>query len=231
ADALKRQLGIDDQRRVDAHLDGIRQLQREIAGLPANATLSCTRPDNPIQTNADVDGQEPMADVNRVMAKLVAMAFACDLTRICTYFLTGASGYPVYGNLGHVRGLHELSHEGRSQEKIHDAVVYNMTLLNTLLNTMRETELGAGNLLDRSVWLCTSDVAEGYTHSSRDYPIIVAGRAGEYFKYPGVHHRGGDQNNTSDVLLSVMRAAGTGLSEIGVAQGYSNQTCRAIEAA
>ncbi|MEM7676669.1 MAG: DUF1552 domain-containing protein [Myxococcota bacterium] len=229
ADALRRRLGANDKRRLDAHLDGIRQLQREISGLPTNAALSCEKPATPAQSNEDIDGQEPMVEVNRVMAKLVAMAFACDLTRICTYFLTGGSGYPVYADLGHVRGLHELSHESRSQEKIHAAVVYNMGLLNTLLNTLRQTEIGAGNLLDRSVWLCTSDVAEGYTHSSRDYPIIVAGRAGEYFKYPGIHHRGVDDNNTSDVLLSVMRAAGTGLTQIGAAQGYSNQTCRAIE--
>ena len=226
ADALRRRLGVNDRRRLDAHLDGIRQLEREISALPPEA---CSKPDRPTETNVDVEGQEPLAEVNRVMAQLVAKAFACDLTRICTFFLTGGSAYPVYGNLGHVRGLHELSHEFASQEKVHAAVTYNMRLLNELLTIMRDTTDGDSNLLDHSVWLCTSDVAEGLTHSSNDYPIIIAGHANGHFRYPGVHHRGTIEDNTSNVLLSVMQAAGTGLTEIGAEQGYSNQPCRGIE--
>ena len=229
ADALRRRLGVNDRQRLEAHLDGIRQLEREIAALPPETTGDCRIPDRPSETNDDVNGQERMADVSRAMARLVAMAFSCDLTRICTFFLTGASGYPVYSTLGHVRGLHELSHEANSQEKVHEAVLYNMTLLNEMLKIMRQTEEGDGNLLDHSAWLCTTDVAEGYTHSSDDYPIIVAGRANDHFRYPGIHHRGTTADNTSDVLLSVMQAAGTGISEIGVERGYSDQPCRAIE--
>ena len=229
AAALRRKLGVSDQRRLDAHLDGIRQLEREIAALPPTAGEACTLPARPTETNADINGQEPMAEVSHVMAKLVAMAFACDLTRVCTFFLTGGSAYPVYGNLGHVRGLHELSHEFNSQEKVHAAVVYNMSILNDMLKVMRDTVEGDSNLLDNSVWLCTSDVAEGLTHSSNDYPIIIAGQGGGYFRYPGIHHRGTIDDNTSNVLLSVMQAAGTDLTEIGADQGYSNTPCRPIE--
>ena len=227
ADGLRRRLGRDDQRRLDAHLDGVRQLEREIAALPPQG---CSRPDTPEETNNDIDGQEQMAKVCAVMARLVARAFACDLTRVGTVFFTGGSSDAVYASLGQVRGLHELSHQASSQEKVHDAVVYNMGCLNDLLKVMRDTPEGDGNLLDHSVWLCTSDVAEGYNHSSNDYPILVAGRANGYLRYPGIHHRGTIQNNTSDVLLSVMQAAGTNVTEIGAEQGYSNQPCRAIEA-
>jgi hypothetical protein len=92
------------------------------------------------------------------------------------------------------------------------------------------TQEGEGNLLDQTAILGTTDVAEGESHSSDDYPIVVVGRAGGALRYPGVHHRGTRLNNTSDVLLTLHRAMGTGATEVGAEQGYSNRPCAAIEA-
>jgi hypothetical protein len=93
-----------------------------------------------------------------------------------------------------------------------------------------DVEEAGGNVLDQTALLCTSDVAEGESHSSDDYPIVIAGRAGGALKYPGVHHRGSRRDNTSDVLLTLLRATGTGATSIGQDQGYSNRPCTAIEA-
>ena len=98
------------------------------------------------------------------------------------------------------------------------------------MERLKATPDGDGNLLDHSVWLCSTDVAEGESHSSDNYPLVIAGRGSGALKYPGIHHRGRSANNTSDVLLSIMQAAGTGLTEIGQAQGHSNQRCAEIMA-
>jgi hypothetical protein len=59
--------------------------------------------------------------------------------------------------------------------------------------------------------------------------VLVAGSAGGYFKRPGVHHyrQGG---NTSEVLLSCVRAMGIAASEFGGGDGHVTQSCTAIEA-
>jgi hypothetical protein len=58
----------------------------------------------------------------------------------------------------------------------------------------------------------------------------VAGGGGGYLKTPGVHYRSPDGENTSQVLLSVLRAAGLQLDQFGVEGGQVSQSCSAIEA-
>jgi hypothetical protein len=59
----------------------------------------------------------------------------------------------------------------------------------------------------------------------------VAGKAGGYFKYPGIHYRSpSGSESSSNVLLSVMRAAGTNVTSVGGGGGLSTTSCGAIEA-
>jgi hypothetical protein len=83
-------------------------------------------------------------------------------------------------------------------------------------------------LLDRSCILCTSDLAEGLSHSKNDYPILVAGSAGGALKSPGIHVRSANGANTSDVLLSCLQAVGTGVSSVGKDEGLSTSPCKDI---
>lgn len=230
ADRLSRRLGASDRRRLDAHLTAISQLQREISALPPELTSACVEPARPTQENRDAGGVEPLEAVSHAMSDLLALAFACDLTRVATYQLTGSVGYTVYDFLGLTRGHHDMSHESSERDNVHRTIHWNMQQFAYLLGKLKDTPEGDGNLLDNSAWLATSDVAEGESHSSDDYPMVVAGKGGGVLKYPGVHVRGTRNDNTSDVLLTLMRAAGTGVTEVGAEQGYSNNPCRAIEA-
>ena len=227
---LSRKLGVNDRRRLDAHLTGIAQLQREISALPPEITSSCTKPARPTERNVDANGNEPLEAVSHLMSDLLAMAFACDLTRVASFQLTGSVGYTVYDFLGITRGHHDLSHEAGERDNVHRTIHWNMQQFAYLCAKMKATEEGDGNVLDNSVWMATSDVAEGESHSSDDYPIVLAGKAGGFLKYPGVHHRGTNADNTSDVLLTVMRSIGTGVTSVGADQGLSTTPCAAIEA-
>jgi hypothetical protein len=230
ARALHRSLGVNDRHRLDAHLTSIDQLQREISALPPVLTSGCVVPSTPATDNRDMNGQEPMIEVARAMNELVVLAMACDLTRVVSYMLTGGVGGIVYHFLGENREQHGLSHEPQAREFLHRAISWNYERFAHLIELLKNTPDGAENLLDHSVWLATTDVAEGESHSSDDYPIVIAGKGSGRLKYPGIHHRGTTANNTSDVLLSLMQAAGTGLTEIGRDQGYSNQRCEPIMA-
>lgn len=228
ARALNARLGQNDRHRLDAHLSGIDQLQREIQALPPVITSGCNVPPRPTTDNSDVGGYEPMEDVARAMNELVTLAFACDLTRVVSYMLTGGVGSIVYHFLGEDREQHGLSHDSGAREFLNQSITWNLTRFAQLLERMKATPDGAETLLDHSVLMCTTDVAEGETHSSNDYPIVIGGRGSGALKFPGVHHRGTTDDNTSDVLLSLMQAAGTGLMEIGESEGYSNHRCSEI---
>ncbi len=92
-----------------------------------------------------------------------------------------------------------------------------MACFSSLLQKLRAMPEGAGNVLDNSLWLATSDTAEGLTHSVDDYPILLAGRAGGAMRFPGVHVRGPSliRKNTADVLVTILRAMGSNRTSIG----------------
>ncbi len=218
AKRLKARVGKVDQARIDAHLDSISQLQKQIQALPP----VCTKPGVPTETNTDSpSGDEPLEAVSNVMADLVALAWSCDITRVTTWQQSGSVGGTVYWMTGATIEEHGLSHDPAGQELVHQAVVFNMKCFAHLLETLKATPEGAGNVLDNSVILLGSDCAEGMTHSSFDQPIIVAGKGGGLLK-SDLHYRSPNSENTSDILLTLLQTMDPSVTEVGQAEGYSN---------
>src|SRR6185369_2109060 len=92
AKRLKTRVGKADQQRLDAHMESLSQLQKQIAALPP----SCQIPAKPGVTNEDdAAGHEPLEEVSKAMADLVAMAFVCDVTRVVSFMQSGSVGYTV----------------------------------------------------------------------------------------------------------------------------------------
>jgi hypothetical protein len=210
-DSLKPRLSTNDRRRLDAHLTGISEVRARISALPPELIGACELPDPVTVTQGEL---RTICDLH---ADLLAMSFACDMRQIATVQFTGSVGYTVFPGAG--AGHHDLTHDGsaEAQNKVHDATVFTMECYSSLLQKMRAIPEGAGNLLDNSLWLATSDLAEGLTHSVDDHPILLAGRAGGAMRFPGVHIRGPSliRRNSSDVLMSIFRAMGSSRTRIG----------------
>ncbi len=222
AKRLQGKLGTADKARLDAHLTAISEVRSQINALPPVVTQVCSKPAAPTTTNQDVGGAEPYVAVNKAMSDLVAIAFACDLTRVVSYQFSGSVGGQTYRDLGsRPSDEHSITHDGAQQELVHQAVIYEMQQFAYTLQALKRTTEGTGNLLDQSVVLCSSDVSEGLAHSINDYPILVAGKGGGALK-AGIHYRSTNGRNTSDVLLSCMRAlVGPTVASVGKDSGLS----------
>ena len=225
---LQVRLGSSDRARLDAHLTGIAEVRSRILALPPQFTTSCVLPDPPTEDNRDINGIEQLESVSVVMSDLLALAWACDLTRVASYQFSGSVGSTVYSAIGQTDGEHTLTHDSQRQNDVHDAVVFVIERFAYLLEKLKASIEGTGNLLDNSCILFSSDVCEGLVHSITDYPILVAGRAGGFLKYPGIHHRSTTQDNTSDVLLTCLRAVGAQADSVGSEGGFSNTPCAGI---
>ncbi len=225
ARALQSRLGAADRQRLDAHLTGLSELRQRILALPPVITSACTLPAQVTSTNADSGGVEPIEDVSSIMSDLIATAFACDLTRVVTLQFSGSVGGHCFKVLSPSEprdNEHAITHESEHQAKVDAAVRFTMRNFAYTLHRLRSTMEGtAGNLLDNSVVLCTSDVAEGLDHSIHDYPVLLAGKGGGALK-SGYHFRSNNGRNTSDILMTCVRAMGAGLNSVGQDEGYSN---------
>ena len=133
--------------------------------------------------------------------------------------------------MGQDKAHHQFTHdEPGDQPLVHAATVFVMQQFAVLLETLAATPDGAGNLLDSSVVLASSDTADGREHTLKDYPVLVAGGAGGALRTPASTTARDIGENTSKVLLTVLRAAGLKLDRFGNKGGEVEDGLGAIEA-
>lgn len=221
---IQKRVGKADRERLEAHLESVGTLQKQIAAMPP----VCSLPSMPAQANVDVEGKEPLFEVNQTMSELLTYALSCDLTRAASLMFSSAIGATIFHTVANMEH-HNMTHSA-NQEAVHQAVVFTMQCFATLLERMKETPDGDGNLLDNSIVLATSDCAEGMTEATVDQPLLVVGKGGGALKYPGVHYRSSGVENTADVLLACLQAVVPEAVDIGSGSGYSNKPCKALKA-
>ena len=228
---LKGRVGATDKIRLDSHMNNVRSLENRLVSatptLPPGST-ACVRPAQP--TKPSTSGGEPIKATNKAMSDLIAMSLACDQTRVFSVMFSGSVGYTVFSDIGITTGHHDLTHdEAGDQPQVQASTVYTMEQFAVLLAALKAIPEGAGNLLDSCAILASSDTADGRDHSITNYPILIAGSAGGKLKYPSVHYKSNGENTTM-VLLSILRSVGLSLTEFGTGGGRVTASCTAIEA-
>jgi hypothetical protein len=219
---LEQKLGARDRERLEQHLDSIRTLEQRLQGAPALCTPGASPADVP-----DVSGLEQIEEKNSAMVDVLALALACDLTRVFSFQYSVCGGGNVFWQVGMADGLHSQTHlEAPPQPLVQAQVVFTMERLGELLRKLRDTPDGRGNLLDSCSILCTSEHSDGYTHSQDEFPILLAGKGNGRLR-GGVHYRApgaplGNQRNTSDAVLTALHGAGITLPSWGVDAGQTS---------
>lgn len=229
AKALQLRVGAADRSRLDAHMTAIRALEERLASLPPTVG-ACAKPTVPGSFPTDA-GKEPLEERMKAFSDLLALVIACDQTRVFSIQFSGSVGGTVFYQVGATTGHHDLSHdEPGDQPILEKTTVFTMKQLGYLLDKLKNTPEGTGNLLDRTAILASSDTAHGREHTINDYPILVAGKAGGALK-GGIHYRSTTGENTSTVLYSLYRATtDLPITEFGKGGGRVTSGCKAIEA-
>ena len=188
AKALRVRLGVEDQQRLDRHLEGVKELQTQIMraqGPNVAGTLVDPAMAYPTQGAA---GSLTRARC-QAFSDLLVFALSTDLTRTFSYTFTFPASFQNYGDCGLPGGYHDTyGHRMSSMGAAYatagmtTGVRYAMTNLGDLLTRMKETPDGAGNLLDNSCVYTTSCTSESQTHSPLDFPLLISGKAGGKFK-------------------------------------------------
>lgn len=222
ANALKARLGMADQARIDAHLQGLQELEDKILA----TAPSCDLPPAPTETNTDMGGSEPIDSVVDAMSHLIAQAFVCDITRVATFLLKKFVSSTVFDEINATNQHHSASHNGPSDNNYRNGITYQMEKFADLLNVLHSYEEPAGGtLLDNSIIYATSDCSTGASHSIERQPMMVAGGGRGYLVNPGIHYQStpwsgnhGSPNssgNMTDVLLTCLQAFDPGAASVG----------------
>lgn len=216
ARSLQTKVGTADRRRLEQYLESVRSIERRTAllearakammedgagipvdlppGLPADA-----REWEPIQqaSNQDPEMQQRYIDL---LGDLMILALQTDTTRVCT-FAVGDDGslFPGVVTVGFERHFHTLEHQGGNPDprrtdpiareacrQISEWFVGNFA---RFVGRMKAIDEGEGTLLDNTMLLFTSYMADGGHHRS-DFPVMFVGGAqgtlktGRHVAYP-----------------------------------------------
>jgi hypothetical protein len=222
--ALEKRLGSADKQRVEQHLTSIRAIEQRLMTMAPTTTqpTMCTSPTAPT-TGKDTNSEAPPA-VNSAMADLSMLALACDRTRVLTFMFSLPAAHVYYRHLGsnmnadfHDTICHGDAGDMSNQPRVDTGVHYAVTCLNEFLTKMQSTAHGASNLLDQSLVLATSDTAWGKTHTSTEWPVLLAGKAGGKLQGDGHYNFSGD--NLSKALLTVSQIMGSKATSFGSGAG------------
>ena len=227
---LSGQLGAADRVRLDRHLDAVRSLEQRLARLASDPPnlAACAYPPSPEADYPDLEGRPQLAEKNAVMSDIIAMALACDQTRV----FMNCFSYPVTNILfdGAPAGHHQLTHdEPDPQPEVHRIVLQCIAAYARQIEALRAIEEGAGTLLDACAVLGTSDVSLGKTHALDEFPFLVAGACGGRLQR-GVHIRSTGAENASKAMLSLIRAVGVDAPSFGAEGGLATEGLAALEA-
>ncbi|MCA9540676.1 MAG: DUF1552 domain-containing protein [Myxococcales bacterium] len=227
---FQRGLGVADRARLDQHLTGVRELERRIARLQEDPPQldACARPAAPGDDFEDIDGRPQLSRRNRAICDLVTMALACDQTRVFSHVITR----PINNLLhpGASAGHHQLTHdEPAPQPEVNAIVIALMAELAYFIERLRSVPEGDETLLDHCALLATSELSWGRLHSLDEFPIVIAGSANGKLR-TGMHYRSPFAENTSKVMLSLIRACGVNTASYGGDSGRAEDGLGAIEA-
>ncbi|MCB9625903.1 MAG: DUF1552 domain-containing protein [Sandaracinaceae bacterium] len=226
---LRSQLGTHDQRRLDEHLNGIRELELRLLRFeedPPNLA-SCALPPMPAAEYPELNSRPQMKQRHRIIADMLTMALACDRTRVVhTMFTHGGSNVRFPGV---ATGHHELSHkiDAVSQDQLTLIVQQIIEEYAYFVQALAAVPEGDGRLLDNMALLATSDCSFGAEHEITEYPILIAGSAGGAL-VTGQHLRAVGEV-ASKVSFSLLRAVGASVDRFGANEAEATTGLSGLE--
>lgn len=216
--SLVAQVGSADKARLDQYFTSLRQMEEQLSNeltKPAKCE-SCVVPAAPDETARSGEITKVNSN-NKIMADLMAMALACNQTKIFNVAHTNA------GSSAFLPGDPSIYHLHTHDEAVDAKLGYQVTAAklaalhfqgySDFVRALDQIKEGDGTLLDNSLVFGFSDTGNARTHSTDNIPLFLAGKAGGKHK-AGQHIAGGGEP-VSRASLTAQQLVGMPIGEFG----------------
>ncbi len=220
AKVLRKQLGRDDQFKLDEYLDSVRSVERRIE--------FASRPDGHAERR---DVQLPAVPAGvprshpehvRLMLDLMALAFWSDSTRVITFMTANDVSGKNFSFVEGVRASHhDTSHHQNEAGKIDQykrIVRWHVEQFAYLMGKLKAVKEGESTLLDSSMILFGSSFSDGNRHDPNNLPILLGGRAGGTLQ-TGRHIASSKNTPLCNLYVSMLQRMGTPVERFGDSTG------------
>ncbi|HET9368728.1 MAG TPA: DUF1552 domain-containing protein [Vicinamibacterales bacterium] len=203
---LQRTLGPSDRARLNQYTDNIREIEQRIQKIEERNRSGEAR-----ELPAAPAGVPDSFDEHvKLMFDLQLLAFQSDTTRVFSFKFGRDGSGRVYPGSGVDQGFHNASHFGAAEARIKEYSLlnrYHVSLLPYFTEKLKSTMEGEANLLDKTLVLYGSPMANSNNHNHRDCPLILLGKGGGILE-GGVHIKAEEGTPMANVMLSLMHKLG-----------------------
>lgn len=203
---LRRELGPADRQRLDQYATNLREIEQRIQRFEARNTSGEARE----LPGAPAGVPDSWDDHVKLMFDLQLQAFISDTTRVFSFKFGRDGSGRVYPGSGVDTGFHNASHHGAAEARIREFAEVNrfhVSVLPYFLEKLKTTMEGEASLLDKTLIMYGSPMANANVHNHRNCPFIMLGK-GNGALTGGVHIKAADDTPMANVMLSVMRELG-----------------------
>jgi hypothetical protein len=209
-----------DKQKLDEYLTAVREIEQRVEAAERSVKSAVAAG---VIEGYDIPEAIPESyqDHAHLMLDLMALAFQTDTTRVSTCMFANEGSGRAYRNIGVTRGHHEISHHQNNPDnlrQIRDINRFHVQQLAYFLNKLKSIPEGEGNLLDNTMVLYGSSLADGDRHDHENLPLLLAGRGGGKIM-TGRHLRYASETPMCNLLLSMLNYAGVGASRHGDSTG------------
>jgi hypothetical protein len=208
-------LGASDRRKIDEYLNSIRDVERQIDRAEHDTRDFDPGIEKPNGIPIDYDAYV------KLMFDMQILAFQADLTRISTMMMGREGSLRTYPEIGVPDPHHPLTHHGGKGdwvEKVTKINEYHTALFATFVAKMKATPDGDGTLLDHSMIVYGSGLADGDRHTHHDLPVLLLGHGGGFGM--GRHITYADDTPMTNLFLTLADRMGVRPETIGDSTGH-----------
>jgi hypothetical protein len=212
---LKKELGPQDQNKVNEYTDAVRDVERRIQMAEKQSTIE-------LPALAEPSGAPPVfEDHLALMFDLKVLALQSDLTRVVSFMISKEQSPRPYPQIGVPEAHHPLSHHSNIPqliERMSRINRYHATLFSQYLARLRATPDGDGSLLDHMTILYGAGISNSNGHSGENLPLMLVGGGSGKLK-GGRHLKYTNKPSQANLLMTVMDKMGYPVEKVGGSTG------------
>jgi uncharacterized protein DUF1552 len=206
--SLNRKLDAADRVKVESYLDSVREIEQRVQKLAESSESLDQLPDAPIGAPDD------FGELLDVQFEMFALAWETNRTNVITMKMVEEASMRVYLNLGVHDAFHPTSHWGGFPERIANLRKiqnWHTQLFARFAQRLANTPDGDGSVLDHSIILFGSNMANSDAHNADPLPQALIGRGGGLKGNQHLHYE--QDSPHANILVTMLERAGVPQSE------------------
>lgn len=212
---LESTVGAVDRRKLDEYLTSVREIEQQVERASKDGLVIDPGMEKPFGVPPD------FADYFKLMTDMMMVAFKTDTTRISTIMIGREGSTRAYPEIGIADGHHPLTHHMGNMtmlDKVAQINALHVKLFAEFLVRMKNEKEGDSNLLDQSMIVYGSGIADGNIHTHDQLPTILAGRGGNSIT-PGRHLVYQRETPICNLFASIVERMGVRPEHLGDSTG------------